>query len=544
MQVRFGVHFYSKNARGIILEKSNNILTLGSLFDGSGGFPLAAELSGIRPIWASEIEPFPIMVTKKRFPYMEHYGDINKLNGANLPPVDIITFGSPCQGLSICGKRNGLADERSNLFYQAIRIIKEMRCKTNGKYPKYAIWENVPGSTSSNNGLDFKTVLEEFCRIKEPEIIIPKPKKWENSGYILGDGYSVAYRIFDASLWGVPQRRKRIYLVADLDGERAGKILFESEGLSGYSAQGFRAWQETAEAVGNSIEAASRKSIIILNDQGGDKLSVSDKVVNTLRANGHIPVVFENHGAAVRYKETPDVSQTITATMGKGGNNQPLVVEKILCVDQGGGKSACNITENVSPTLTCTHGGEPVIAIQGTIIGRKSSNGPKGRGPSENICYTLDTVSQHAVAYKPETIYTSSGTSHFTSASKDIAATLTARDHKEAPLVRVNNGNEYIVRRLTPQECAKLQGFPTWWCSDIGISEPTDDDIAEWRERFIERNNALGKTAKPKTDNQIRKWLKDPYSESAEYTMWGNGVSLPCPYFVLSGIEYFNKCKE
>ncbi len=115
---------------------------------------------------------------------------------------------------------------------------------------------------------------------------------------------------------------------------------------------------------------------------------------------------------------------------------------------------------------------------------------------------------------------------------------------KEVSFTRVNKDNEYIVRRLTPQECAKLQGFPSWWCSDIGIDEPTYKDITEWRERFIERNNALGKNVKPKTDNQIRKWLKDPYSESAEYTMWGNGVALPCPYFVLSGIEYFSKHNE
>lgn len=135
-------------------------LTLGSLFDGSGGFPLGGILNGITPLWASEIEPFPICVTSKRIPLMKHYGDISTLNGANMIPVDIITFGSPCQDMSIAGKRQGLNGSRSNLFYEAIRIVKEMRLKTNGEYPKYIVWENVTGAFSSNKGEDFRRVLE------------------------------------------------------------------------------------------------------------------------------------------------------------------------------------------------------------------------------------------------------------------------------------------------------------------------------------------------------------------------------------------------
>jgi hypothetical protein len=141
-------------------------LTLGSLFDGSGGFPLGGLLCGIEPLWASEIEPFPIRVTTKRIPQMKHYGDISKLNGANLPPVDIITFGSPCTDMSVAGKRAGLDGEQSVLFYEAIRIIKEMRCKTNGRYPRYAVWENVPGAFSSNKGADFRAVLEAVIGVK------------------------------------------------------------------------------------------------------------------------------------------------------------------------------------------------------------------------------------------------------------------------------------------------------------------------------------------------------------------------------------------
>ena len=176
----------------------NNNLTLGSLFDGSGGFPLGGLISGITPLWASEIEPFPIRVTTKRLPQVKHYGDISKMNGADLKPVDIITFGSPCQDMSIAGKRDGLSGSRSSLFYEAVRIIKEMRCKTNGQKPRFIVWENVPGAFSSNKGEDFRAVLEEVCKIKDESVSVPKPTKWNSAGKIMGDGYSVAWRQFDA----------------------------------------------------------------------------------------------------------------------------------------------------------------------------------------------------------------------------------------------------------------------------------------------------------------------------------------------------------
>ena len=151
-------------------------LTLGSLFDGSGGFPLGATLAGICPVWASEIEPFAVAVTTKHFPGMRHYGDVSKLDGAKLEPVDIITFGSPCQDMSIAGKRAGLDGSRSNLFYEAIRIIKEMREATNGEKPRFCVWENVPGAFSSNGGADFKAVLEAVIDVKEPTAEVPAPE--------------------------------------------------------------------------------------------------------------------------------------------------------------------------------------------------------------------------------------------------------------------------------------------------------------------------------------------------------------------------------
>jgi Site-specific DNA methylase len=151
------------------------MLTLGSLFDGSGGFPLAAILEEIKPLWSSEIEPFPIRVTKKRLPSVKHYGDILDMKGSEVEPVDIITFGSPCQDMSIAGNRDGLDGERSNLFFEAIRIIKEMRTATNGKYPRYIIWENVLGAFSSSDGEDFRQVLEQITRVKDETTSIPKP---------------------------------------------------------------------------------------------------------------------------------------------------------------------------------------------------------------------------------------------------------------------------------------------------------------------------------------------------------------------------------
>ncbi len=267
--------------------EQQNSLTLGSLFDGSGGFPLGGLISGITPLWSSEIEPFPIRVTTKRIPQMKHYGDITKINGGDIEPVDIISFGSPCQDMSVAGKRVGLNGSRSGLFYEAIRIVKEMRCKTNGRYPRYIVWENVSGAFSSNKGEDFRVVLEEICKIKDECVSVPKPAKWQNAGKIVGDDYSIAWRQFDAQFWGVPQRRKRIYLIADLASWSAGKILFESEGVSGYSAQSFRSWKETANSITESIGETSIESLM-----------------------------FENHGQDVRYTGPLDVAQTVSSTYG------------------------------------------------------------------------------------------------------------------------------------------------------------------------------------------------------------------------------------
>ena len=215
-------------------------ITLGSLFDGSGGFPLAGALSGIRPIWASEIEAYPLSVTSKRFPYVQQLMDVTKIDGGKIAPVDIITFGSPCQDLSVAGKQAGIHEgARSSLFFEAIRIIKEMRNATADKFPRFAIWENVPGAFSSHKGADFRSVLQAFCEIQDGRVHVPSPSRggWKHAGCIVGNGYSIAWRLYDAQFWGVPQRRKRIYLITDFGSERAGEILFERESVRGNTTE-------------------------------------------------------------------------------------------------------------------------------------------------------------------------------------------------------------------------------------------------------------------------------------------------------------------
>ena len=206
-------------------KRGRYMIKLGSLFDGIGGFPLAGTMCGIVPVWASEIEPFPMRVTAARFPDMKQLGSVTEINGAEIEPANIITFGSPCQDLSVAGKQLGIhAGQRSNLFFEAIRIIKEMRANDEriGRAgfdirPRFAVWENVPGAFSSNKGEDFRAVIEAIASIRENGLDIPRPPKgkWKHAGGVAGDGWSLAWRVYDAQYWGVPQRRKRIYLIAD-----------------------------------------------------------------------------------------------------------------------------------------------------------------------------------------------------------------------------------------------------------------------------------------------------------------------------------------
>lgn len=566
-------------------------MKLMSLFDGSGSFPLSAKLCGIKPVYASEVEPFPIAVTRARFPNMIHLGDVSKINGAELEPVDIVTFGSPCQDLSVAGKRAGLQDgARSSLFFQAIRIIKEMRESTNGRHPRFAVWENVHGAFSSNKGEDFKAVLEQFCMLGAGcDVSIPRPAKWGGGGCIMGDTYSVAWRTVDAQYWGVPQRRKRIYLVADLDAQRAGEILFKSESLSGYSPQGFKSWQGAARSAESSTGETGG---FVLNNQGGQFMEVSENVTGTLRAqaNGHAPItleksgvqlMFENHPTDSRIKQLDKVSETVCSRYGTGGGDTPIVLEDAPVVGEIQAFGVCSKDSNAmksdnpnsgfyeadtSRTLdanggnpNCNQGGIAVVSIQGSMIGREDKNGPAGSGVGEDVSFTLNTVDRHGVAYGIDRAAFNQGKNakYDISIEEELNSSLVAKG-PSAVAYGIGNGQadqtdihdkigalncmhdqqavlyDYIVRRLTPTECARLQGFPDWWCDDIAVPEPTEDDMRFWRgvfDTYCDINRQ-----KHKTDNQIRKWLADPHTDSAEYKMWGNGCALPNAYYVIFGI--------
>lgn len=350
-------------------------LTLGSLFDGIGGFPYAASFYGIRTLWASEIIPECISVTRRHFPDMEHVGDITKLHGGTLPPVDIITFGSPCQDLSVAsGKRLGLAGERSGLFLEAIRIIREMQEATNGEYPKYAIWENVPGALSSSGRRDFKAVLEAFTEAKVP---MPGSGQWANAGMVRGRGADLAWCVYDAQYFGTAQRRRRIFLIADFRGERAGEILFVPKSLSGYFAAGGTPRQGAAVYAQNGIGTAGAGDVIP---------AVSMRIRCGCEGGGKGPLL------------QVEKSGTLAT-----GNDQYLFAPQMAVeiLNDQGGDSLCVETGGISPTLRSqTHGNLPVTAyaIQGSMIGRSDGNGPQGSGVNENVSFTLNTIDRHAVA--------------------------------------------------------------------------------------------------------------------------------------------------
>lgn len=468
----------------------NRELRLGSLFDGSGGFPLAAIFCGIKPIQSSEVEPFPIRVTQKNLPQVKHLGEIKDINGSEIEPVDIISFGSPCQDLSIAGKRDGLKGSKSNLFYEAIRVIKEMRCKTNGKYPRYLLWENVPGAFSSNKGEDFRCVFEEITKIKDSTVKLSRPSKWQSAGEILGDNFSLAWRVLDAKYFGVPQRRRRIFLVTDLDGGSSREILFEQKSLSGDTSEGCEKGKRNTRTIKESFNKA-----ICLNDQGGERMDFYSDESGTLRASGGIaPFGFENHSQDSRYKGPLKETQTLASNLGQGGNNQPFVVYDIRQTSKNTKNERHNIYEcDVSRTIDTS-----------------------GNTPTRN---------QGGVAIV-EDIYTMSKNSHFTKADKNISSSLVATDYKDPPLV-----NQKLIRRLTPKECGRLQGFPDYWCADLGVENPTDEDLAFWREVF-DKDTEIKGLKKKKTDKQILKWLKNPHTDSAEYKMWGNGIALPCAIYI------------
>ena len=480
-------------------------MTLGSLFDGSGTCPLAATMCGITPVWASEIEPYPIRVTKNNFPEMKHLGDITKINGAEIEPVDIVTFGSPCQDLSVAGTQKGLiAGKRSSLFFEAIRIIMEMREATHGKYPRYGVWENVPGALSSNQGRDFLAVLRAFVEAAGGDgDNVPEPARkgrtdrlaWRNAGYIVGGGYSIAWRVLDAQYWGVPQRRRRIFLVCDLRGGRAGEILFKREGLRGNFAQSREAGKEaTADAVGsagrdyrvfditgatsNSMKSRTPDSCFRERtvartldtftgspecNQGGNVVAYSvdcrnmrlaEEISGTLQAkeNGGYSLNYQN---PVVYDARGNCDGQIVPTLT--GDHENRITDYTALAVGNGQLNQIYMTDTAG-TLTCAHDQQMICAFMG---GQGAKAG--GIGYSETVSPTLKAAPSGS------------------NTVPDIACWL-------------KKARRYFVRRLTPLECCRLQGFPDWW--EDGVSG----------------------------------------SDSARYEMWGNGMALPCVLYVMEGI--------
>lgn len=681
-------------------------MKIGSLFDGSGGFPLAASMCGIEPVWASEIEPYPIAVTRSRFPNMKHLGSVTDIRGDEIEPVDVITFGSPCQDLSVAGKRAGLKhtengdDEttRSGLFMEAVRIIKEMRKATNGEYPRYAIWENVPGAFSSNKGLDFRVVLEELIRIAEPTAVMPEVPKagWPYADVYCGDGWSLAYRVLDAQHWGVPQRRRRIYLVADFRGQRAGQVSFEREGLSGHSAQSGAPWQGIAGNASGGSGADDREGESA-GDRGGRGLDAvgltnrgfcSGEKAETLRAESHgaLPMVCEavpytlkirggvevdsagkaagkgaliqkNMSATLAAAQDQYLFQPVTLEPGiaaregghiyegvcgtlraNAGDNQMAVAHMVLddqggqqitvrndgkrptlraemhgnvpCVVESAGFKELNSAKarsdgfehEMSPCLAAnkhdacvvysvenhpadsrvniddsgkvqtltsrmgTGGGnvpmvmEPTYAIEGN--GSRPSHQGDGYSESDTM-YTLNTIERHAVAYWDGgqtcgTLTANNAGGNQRMPDKENFNCVIALDRAfynqgqnaqydpqfytdgtVPTLVAKGPGAvavRYIVRRLTPTECARLQGFPDAWGHPDIKESLTDEEYAFWLNVRNTHAAINGKATKEYTRDQMLTWYNKLHTDSSEYKLWGNGIALPCALYVMQGI--------
>lgn len=320
--------------------KTTEEMTLGSLFDGIAGFPLAARRQGIKTVWVSEIEPNCIDIAKRNFPEALQLGDITQIDGAKIPVVDIISFGSPCQDLSVAGKQTGLDGSRSGLFMEAVRITREMREKTNGQYPKYIIWENVAGAFSSNKGEDFRRVLEE---ITQSNISMPKSGKWATAGMVGnegpgGDVQCTAWRLLDAQFWGVPQRRKRIYLVNDFGNGRAGQILFECESVLGYHSQGGDEEQGNSGNSENSLTGTDCRGMAEDADgqmkldfgRTADRIYINAKTSPTLMSQHRPAVVYGyTQSGYGEFKEGVGTLKKSRGVAGGGSETLAVIMERI-----------------------------------------------------------------------------------------------------------------------------------------------------------------------------------------------------------------------
>ena len=394
---------------------------------------------------------------------MKHLGDICCISGYEIEPVWCVTGGSPCQDLSIAGKRAGLAGERSGLFMEQVRIVKEMRehDRRTGRTgdmvrPRFLVWENVPGAFSSNGGRDFHAVLEEIIHIAEPTVSVPRLEgKWTKAGAIDGDGWSIAWRTHDAQYWGVPQRRRRISVVADFGGDTAGEILFERQGLSGDFEPGEQEREGPARTVKTSSHAPSGDAICLQGNLVGCDATCHGKgykedvsyTLNTVER--HAVVALDMTHACDVIRICGEIAPSLQARMGTGGNQIPL---------------AFGIGNGQADSLA---------------------------HPASEKAHTRDTMHDpQAVLYRRCAIskYREDG----------VSSAIRARDCKDdGDLVP----GQMAVRRLTPMECERLQGFPDGWT-----------DIGEW----IDEGGRPHKQA-----------------DSPRYKALGNSIALPFWYWML-----------
>ena len=619
---------------------------LGSLFDGSGGFPLAGSLCGITPAWASEVEPYPIAVTRSRFPDMKHLGDISKIHGGEIEPVDIITFGSPCQDLSVAGKRAGLKHEangdeettRSGLFMEAVRIIKEMREATNGRYPAFALWENVPGAFSSNKGEDFRIVLQELIQIVEPGAFMPPVPKngWPYADHYWGDGWSIAYRVFDAQYWGVPQRRRRIHLVLDLRGERAREILFERDGVRGHFEAGRTPWQAvagdaangsgvccaagwpsvhserdlrwSAETRGGAWDDATPGACRILCYGEGDREDAASDGTLDGRGSQILGGVERGVEQCLAFHLLQDPvsieEKTPCLTAGNSDHGQASIG---VCLSAGfkagNGAKANGIgwQEEMAPTLSAAPSGTnqaPAVCIKEAlpfdttqVTSPQNGNHPKWGDPCHplaaqghplTVVFAIDQQggkgsANYSKNVVPTILSDSHGTPHAVAYAmpgfgdykeSDVASGLKARDYKDATDlvcgIDCRNLNEspelyptlqskseggwslnfshavrirYIVRRLTPTECARLQGFADKWGHPEQKEDFSEEEYRFWLEVRNTHAAINGKPTKEHTEAQMLTWYNKLHTDSAEYKMWGNGIALPPALYCMQGIR-------
>ena len=462
---------------------------------------------------------------------MKHLGDITKIHGDKIEPVDCITFGSPCQDLSIAGRRAGLAGERSGLFMEAVRIIKEMRQSTNGLYPTFAVWENVPGAFSSNGGEDFRAVLEELTRVEQPDASIPRPPRggrWSKAGAIAGNGWSLAWRQLDAQYWGVPQRRKRIALVTDFRGQCAGEILFEQTCLSRNPDPCVKAWKEAAglatnclagndRMVGeqsyciarNTVDRKTNQNGLGVRENGSFTVNTVDRhavVYSIQEENPAQPVVLESNQVHATVTQT-GICPTLPASMGLGGGYVPMITDhpadKPVVFENHAQDARYKEDPTCSPTVAArwgTGGGNtPLVAVPGQVTSYGIGNGQAHAYASKEKSEMLDTMHDaQAVAIEysgclnpwdtqARRVYGEDGT------FPALPSRESAGGNQQAVLA--GQRTRWIVRRLTPTECELLQGYPDGWT-----------DIGEW------------------TDS---KGKKHKYADSPRYKALGNSIALP-----------------